>query len=499
MSSFMRTNAQALLFGSALFALLAALPLGAQAATLTLPSRGPYTVGQTFSVPMYVSTRSGEAMNAVQATLSYPTDKLQALSVVKGSIVTFWTQEPTIANGSVTLEGGVYNPGFTGTNGTIVTVQFKVLSAGSAALNFSSASVLANDGQGTNILDSATGSTITLTAGAVVPAPVPVTPPAPSTSIVVTSSTHPNSNNWYGAHNVAFALRNPAGTTAVRIGYDKLPTAPPTVAYEPPITRKDVTLEDGVWYFHAQARAASGWGSVTTYRVRIDSVVPDAFTVSFPEGDAGSSAEPKVRAVATDALSGISYYTVAVNAGSAVTVEKTALEKGTYMATGLIPGENKLTVVAYDQAGNATRAEATYHLTAPVIPTVTPTNPALSFGWLTLNIVALGLLALLLLLALVLLLLYLWRRLHHVRRHILHRADPIHRALHKEFESLKDSIAQEIGALEQVKSRRALTEEEGKILDRLTILVDRSEKVIENEMESLMAEKRRRPSTGGMG
>ncbi|MEK7471251.1 MAG: hypothetical protein AAB623_01215 [Patescibacteria group bacterium] len=49
------------------------------------------------------------------------------------------------------MEGVILN-GYTGSNGTIATLSFKARAAGNASIKFASSSVLANDGQGTNIL-----------------------------------------------------------------------------------------------------------------------------------------------------------------------------------------------------------------------------------------------------------------------------------------------------------------------------------------------------------
>jgi hypothetical protein len=65
-----------------------------------------------------------------------------------------WAEEPSFSNaeGSVHFEGVALSPGFNGPSGKVITVFFKAKALGSASLNFSSASVLANDGKGTNIL-----------------------------------------------------------------------------------------------------------------------------------------------------------------------------------------------------------------------------------------------------------------------------------------------------------------------------------------------------------
>src|SRR3989338_8837245 len=94
-------------------------------------------------------------MNAASGVISFSSDKLEVASLSKtGSIFSLWVQEPSFSNsaGTVNFEGIALNPGFTGASGKLISINFKVKSVGDAPLTFSSGSVLANDGKGTNIL-----------------------------------------------------------------------------------------------------------------------------------------------------------------------------------------------------------------------------------------------------------------------------------------------------------------------------------------------------------
>ncbi len=124
-----------------LFCVGLALPALADAASLYFsPSSASYTIGEQFSVSVYVSSPD-QAMNAGSGIVSFPNDKLEVTSLLKsGSIVTLWVQEPSFSNstGKVTFEGIILNPGFTGSAGKILTINFKIKEAGSAFLIFSS-------------------------------------------------------------------------------------------------------------------------------------------------------------------------------------------------------------------------------------------------------------------------------------------------------------------------------------------------------------------------
>lgn len=159
-------------------ALIAALPLAAHAADLTFGGASAATVGSNIAIPVLVDSPAA-AINAVSADVSYPSEVLTLTSISKSSLISFWTNEPSFSQsaGTATIEGVIFNPGWTGTGGKVVTLNFTPKKAGSATISFSRGSVLANDGQGTELIEHKASKTITIA----VPAPKPVTPkPAPA-------------------------------------------------------------------------------------------------------------------------------------------------------------------------------------------------------------------------------------------------------------------------------------------------------------------------------
>lgn len=165
-----------------LFVALAIFSVGeaAQAASLYFsPSSGTYGTDRNFSVSVMVST--DQAMNAASGLINFPTDKLEVISVSKnGSIFNLWVQEPSFSNsgavGNVSSEGIVLNPGFIGSAGRILNITFQAKSEGAASVKFVNGSVLANDGQGTNILSRLGTGSYTLQRG-LEPKPGPQAPP----------------------------------------------------------------------------------------------------------------------------------------------------------------------------------------------------------------------------------------------------------------------------------------------------------------------------------
>jgi len=138
----------------------------ADAATLFLsPSSDSRTVGDTFGVSVRVST-GGVAINSAQATISFPNDLLEITSLSQTGVFSLWPVNPSFSNGGGTASfaGGLPSPGYTGSSGTIILVTFRAKAVGTATVTIGSASVLANDGFGTDVLTSLGSGTYIITA-----------------------------------------------------------------------------------------------------------------------------------------------------------------------------------------------------------------------------------------------------------------------------------------------------------------------------------------------
>ena len=173
-----------------LFFVLGFFPISVEAATLSFSqNNSSYTVGQTFSVNLYTNS-SDQSMNAVSGVVSFPSDKLQVVSISKaGSILSLWAEEPSFSNsaGTVSFEGIVLNPGFTGANGKILVINFRARAVGQASLRLSSGAVLANDGTGSNILTGMGTASIQVSPAKIIESePVPVNEEDPVEDIVPT-------------------------------------------------------------------------------------------------------------------------------------------------------------------------------------------------------------------------------------------------------------------------------------------------------------------------
>ena len=142
------------------------------------PASGSYNVGDTIRASVLVDAKS-TPINSVESNIIFPKDLLSVTSVSKSnSIFTFWVQEPTFSNadGVISLSGGLPTPGYGGSSGRVLDVFFRVKKAGTASVKFTSATVLANDGLGTNVLQDISQAVFTLNPGAT-PVQAPVTAP----------------------------------------------------------------------------------------------------------------------------------------------------------------------------------------------------------------------------------------------------------------------------------------------------------------------------------
>jgi hypothetical protein len=346
-------------------------PRTSRADTLSIsPASGSYSQGKTFSVKISVSSPT-TAINAVSGTLAFPPDKLQVTSVSKAeSILTLWVQGPSFSNpqGTVSFEGVVPNPGFTGSGGLVATVNFKVIGTGNAIIKFNNGSILANDGEGTNILKNLNTASYTLST---LSEPPVVLDSDKLEDSVITSSTHPDQNKWYSNNAPIFNWQVPAGATAVRLLYDHNPLSTPNKVYSPAISEKSLEdVPDGVYYFHAQFRTSAGWGTPHHFRFRIDTMDPDPFKIIFPKGNRSEIPDPAISFRASDSLSGIDHYDIKIGNGELVTHEADeALEP--IKLPSQAAGTHTVLVRVVDKAGNSTTESADYIIESIKPPTIT--------------------------------------------------------------------------------------------------------------------------------
>ncbi len=114
--------------------------------------------GTVFSIDVLVSAST--PVNAVTITLQFPPDQVEVLGVDRGeSVLTLWTSDPKVENGTVFLEGGTYKKGFIGEH-KIATINVRALKAGKATFATGDIKLLAGDGKGTVVKTNTTAGTL---------------------------------------------------------------------------------------------------------------------------------------------------------------------------------------------------------------------------------------------------------------------------------------------------------------------------------------------------
>lgn len=346
------------------------------AANLSIsPSSVTTKIGKTFTVDLVV-TNNIEAINAVSALVTYPADTLSVVSVSKaGSFISLWAEEPTFSNekGTLTLEGVALNPGFSKVTGKVLSVTFKALQEGNVSVVVKSGSVLANDGNATDVLKTTGSALVYITDDT-----TKVTAVKETVVPVITSLTHPDSALWYGRRDASFEWKLPEGVTAVRTVYSDKETSVPSKVYDPAVSNRSFTADaDGVMYMAVQFKNASGWGAISRYTFRIDSQAPEALKASFPDGSVTTNQTPAVSVLAEDALSGLKMITMSIDNGQPTEypIDSTNL----YRLPKQNAGNHTVVINAVDNAGNVSTVSLDYTIQTINPPVITEYTKKVDF------------------------------------------------------------------------------------------------------------------------
>lgn len=354
---------------------------GVYAANIILsPTSASYGVGTTFSVTVSISNNS-EAINGVSGIVSFSSDSLELTSISKsGSIIAMWAEEPTFSNatGRASFEGVIFNPGFSGSQGKVLTLNFKVKKAGTGIVQLLSGSVLANDGNATNVLGTLGEASFSLS-GAQVKDTTVTTTSSYASKPVVTSSSYPDNTKWYKSHEASFEWVVPSSVTAVRTLYNETENSTPNKVYDPPINNRSFTVDgNGVMYMHVQFRSGGAWGTVSSYKFQVDSDAPESIKASFPDGTVTSNPTPAILVIAQDSLSGIDRITMSIDGSDPISyvVDPSNL----YRLPKQLSGKHTVVVSALDKAGNTSSITLDYTIQAITIPVITEYTKNVELG-----------------------------------------------------------------------------------------------------------------------
>lgn len=331
-----------------------------------------------FDVNVYINS-DGTAINSAEGSLSFPADILSVVSVTNiSSIFSIWVEQPTYsnANGTVSFNGGLPNPGFSGAKGNVIKVTFKTKKTGTANISFGAGSIYSNDGSGTDVLKRKSGVSVFVKSATVTPVvkedikkeekdtvllkPVinefeivqkvdnqnTQLPPTP----IVTSQDLIDGQEWFKIKNINLDWDVPSGVTAVQFSFGGKEDSMPTSVYSPAVNfTKIVNVANGVSYFHIRFKNKSGWGEVLHKKIMVDVVSPSDINIKSNLND---KKLVSLTVNSEDIHSGVDKYEVYVDTKK-IAESKGESGKETVINLPLLKtGQNKLNVIVYDYAKN---------------------------------------------------------------------------------------------------------------------------------------------------
>ena len=479
----------------------------ASAADLTLaPNAGTYSAGQTFTATIR-AVPNGDNINAVEATLNFDPALLSVVSVSKnGSAFSLWTTEPTFSNPNGTIQFGGGSPSPFSNTSPLLLVTFRTVADGNATVSFSNASVLAADGRGTDVFETAVNGVYTIagTAAAPEPTPTPDSPeptpeePEDNTEAIIFgdpprtpeigSPTFLDSEVWYSTTEGVFSWTLPFDISAVAIELssdpDNVPQDNEDAVYDPPIEDFTISREnvvDGEQYVSINFENQVGWGAVLNRKLRIDTTAPLPFVVNVRAGTSEDSF-PLLTFEANDETSGIDYYEMTVDDKEPFDITPDEAKLG-YLLNELVDGTYTVKVVAYDMAGNKREGSAAVLITAGWIKPVEVLEETSFWDFLT----PINLFIFFLLVVIALLLLYLWyvsKQSHDKDEKLRRETREIQDQMEKIFSALRDEIYDQILTITK---RKRLSAKEKESVEALTQALEVSETLIEKEISDVKA------------
>lgn len=369
-----------------LFVLMAfSAPHAHAAETLVAPATGTFTKGQTFAATLRVNPQ-GKNVNAVEATLTFDTSKLQVVSLSKtGSVFSLWTTEPTFSNTQGTIQFGGGSPTPFSAQSTLVVVTFRANNEGDTTVDWKKTSILAADGLGTDVFTGSVKGAYTIGAGTV-PPPAPETPTEepveeldtepestdatiafgdPPRAPEVGSKTFIDADTWYATTTGVFTWELPFDVSDLFLEIATSSTNTPMTRVDPPVGEVSLTnkeLTDGVQYLSIQFKNQVGMGAITNRKIMVDVTPPLPFTINVRAGNSTSSF-PTLHFDARDLTSGVDYYELTIADREPVTVSVDEARLG-YLLSALEDGTYTVRVKAFDKAGNTIESSTPLLITA---------------------------------------------------------------------------------------------------------------------------------------
>jgi len=322
------------------------------ASLFLLPSSESFNIGDTFSVEVKVDT-AGTPINAAQAFIYFPVDKLEVLNISKDdSVFSLWPQEPTFSNstGQISFTGGLPHPGCRDIE-NLITVEFKAKEEGTAYFTFDTAQVLADDGKGTNILAYLKSGKYSIFEQ-IGFAEEEITGFLPQ----IISLTHSQEDEWYNNNTPNFQWNLTSEIMGASFAFDQSPeTIPDTVSEGRIQSTSYGEVSDGLWYFHLRFEDENGWGQASHYKVQVDNSPPHPFEVVIDNTGDATNPMPNLYFETDDDTSGISHYKLKIDKENFLNLMLAQVNP--FSLSLQSPGQHPIIVRAVDKAGNNVESE----------------------------------------------------------------------------------------------------------------------------------------------
>lgn len=374
------------------------------AASLSLSSqKTQYNVDDVFDVYVNLNT-DNQFVNSGEANMSFDKDILSVVSVNNSaSIFSMWPEKPSFSNvnGNIAFNGGLPNPGFSGSKGQIVKITFKAKKGGSADIIIGGGSVYLNDGSGTDVLTSKRGITIHVNEKIAVTETTNVldlknikTQPATTTTNSNISNNVPGKNlpglpdiniqdgpsvdEWINRNSFTVEWDIPRNVDAVQFSIDNKEDSIPNIIKIPPMNNtKLINVANGISNFHIRFRNSSGWGETLHKKIKVDAVIPNIIDIKTGVNNADMT---YVLVNAEDVNSGINNIKVLIN-GNEYKVVKINTDLDYKIDLPLLKvGDNTIKVIVYDNAGNFSEKELSIKSGEPKKPQIHIDNTEMKIG-----------------------------------------------------------------------------------------------------------------------
>ncbi len=457
-------------------------------ATMSIsPATGAYGLGKTFTVQIVIE--STKEFGSGGGKLSYDKELLSVQGLSKNnSAFSLWPEEPATDStaGTISFAGGKTPPAISGKK-NILSITFKALKEGVAKVSFVEGTVLAADGKGTELTakDLWLGGEYTINTAAAgdPPPPPPPTPPSvliPKPDIPdVTSTTHLDEKFYYNLSKAMFKWEPPLDVTVVRMSLDTKDKTVPTTSYDPAIDEKEFDqLTDGVMYFHLRYVNEAGAGPTAHKKILVDKTPPEPFTLDLSVP--ASSTEVIIKFQATDTLSQLDRYEIAIDGNPPTKVALVEVKNGEYTLSEQEPGKHTLVLNVFDKAGNSTSAEGKYTIEGeePSTKKSAEEGEPKPTDWRL--FIDIGLVAFI-----AFLLGYLWyeRKMFRREKYVAKReADELRDNMGNIFAALREEVGEQAGMLFQKPNPSAQDRE---VMENMNEAIDLSEELLSKEVEDV--------------